>query len=119
MPHLTLEYSSNLIERHNLTTLFKKCHETLALNLPTDINGCKSRAIECSDFYIGHGEKNNAFLHVKIEVMPGRSVLELQKTQEEIAKLLKHHFAVSLQNLNLQITIALDELPLRYTKIIS
>jgi len=79
MPQLILEFSSNILEKNNLVTLFQECHSILEKKLPTDIDSCKSRAIECHDYYIGNGEPNNAFVHISLKIMPGRSLDTLKK----------------------------------------
>ncbi len=48
MPHLILEHSDNLIKKTSFHALFRECHETLVRILPTELKGCKSRAIECT-----------------------------------------------------------------------
>src|SRR5688572_26216158 len=98
MPHLTLEFSSNIIERNDMKSLFKKCHEALTYMLPTDIEHCKSRAVECSDFYIGTDHTDNGFVHLDLKVMPGRTNETLQKVTAELIQILNLHFTKSLQS---------------------
>ena len=119
MPHLTLEFSSNIIEKNDMKSLFNKCHEALTYLLPTDIEHCKSRAIECSDFYIGNGDKDNGFVHIDLKVMPGRTTETLEKVTAAIMQILNLHFTKSSQSLKLQITLSLHELPTHYLKITS
>jgi 5-carboxymethyl-2-hydroxymuconate isomerase len=118
MPHLTLEYSSNIIEKNDMKHLFKECHVVLTEMLPTDLNGCKSKAIEYEHYYIGDGNINNAFIHANLKVMPGRSPQTFEKLTQAIMVLLKNHFKKSFLELQLQITIEVNEFPF-YLKITS
>ena len=119
MPQMTLEFSSNVFEKNDLASLFKKCHTSLAETLPTDIKSCKSRATEQNNFLVGNGNEKNAFIHAALHVMPGRTTHALEKTAAAILDILKMHFAKSLQELELQITVAVYELPNIYLKITS
>lgn len=119
MPQLTLEFSSNIIEKNNLSSLFQECHSILEKILPTDINSCKSRSIECHNYYIGNGEPNNAFIHISLKIMPGRSFDTLKNTGDNMMAILKNYFSTSLKKLNLQITLEIMELQKTYFKITS
>ena len=110
MPQLRLEFSPNIIEKNNMANLFQECHSILEKMLPTDINTCKSRAIECETFYVGDGNSNNAFVHVSLKVMPGRDEDVLKNVGETMMGLLQQHFSNSLQKLRLQITLEIMEL---------
>lgn len=119
MPQLRLEFSSNVLEKTNMTSLFHECHLILEKTLPTQINTCKSRAIECDLFYVGNGNQNNAFVHVSLKVLPGRDVETLKKLGEVMMDLFQKYFADSMQKLNLQITLEIMELEKTYFKVAS
>lgn len=119
MPHLTLEFSANIIEKNNLAALFPSLHKILATTLPTNINGCKSRAIECEQFYVGEGAPNSAFIHVTLKVLPGRTPEHLQELGQIIMNELKQYFQASLTKLKLQITLEILEISTNYFKIVS
>jgi 5-carboxymethyl-2-hydroxymuconate isomerase len=71
MPHIILEYSSNVVEP-DFSRLFKECHELLTGKLPTEMKNCKSRAVKCVNYYVGDGNADNGFVHVTLKIMPGR-----------------------------------------------
>jgi 5-carboxymethyl-2-hydroxymuconate isomerase len=114
MPQLRLEYSANIIEKNNMASLFQECHSILEKMLPADINACKSRAIECSNYYVGNGHPENAFVHLSLAVLPGRKTETLKNTGEMIHGILKSHFSQSFKKLNLQITLEVRELGLYF-----
>lgn len=119
MPQLQLEYSTNVIEKNNFQDLFKDCHHLLATALPTNIDSCKSRAVECATYYVGNGHMNNTFVHTTLKVMPGRTPDTLKKIGEQLMDVLKSYFRESLDRLNLQITLEIIELQNHYFKIAS
>jgi 5-carboxymethyl-2-hydroxymuconate isomerase len=118
MPHLILEFSENVIEKDSVKILLKNCNQLLTKLLPTNIAGCKSRAVEHHNYWIAEGEKENAFVHINLRVLKGRTEDTLQNLGSELIKLLENHFSKSLQSLNLQITIEISEFQ-NYFKITS
>lgn len=115
MPHLTLEFSSNTLER-NFSKLFAECHSILVNTLPTELASCKSRAIEAYASHLGDGNKNNAFVHLNLKIMAGRSLETRKQAGDNLLAALKTHFAGSMHALNLQITIEIMELEDTYFK---
>lgn len=117
MPHLVLEFSDNILEKRDFSDLFQKCHVILSQTLPSDIEGCKSRAIEQKIYYIGNGSASHAFVHVSLKVMPGRSLDTLQQTGENLMKVFKNYFSESFKKFKLQLTLEITELEKIYLKI--
>src|SRR5476651_359506 len=101
MPHLILEFSDNILEKNNITPLFQQCHAILTATLPTPIENCKSRAVEHTCYYLGNGQPKNAFIHVSLQILPGRSAETLQNTGNQLIVLFKNYFAESREKLNL------------------
>ncbi len=114
MPHLTMEYSSNLIEKETLTTLFENCHDLLAEKLPTERRSCVSRAIECSQYHIGEGKGNSSFIHINLKVKSGRTFEVLKDTAEALLAAVRAHCARSVNQLNLKVTLEMIELDKMY-----
>jgi len=119
MPQLTLEFSSNLLEKNNLTNLFKQCHTILSETLPTQLSSCKSRAIKCKRYVVGDGHPDNAFVHINLKVLPGRTLEKRNILGEKIMETLKQFFSDSINKLNLQITLEIMELQPTYFKFTS
>ena len=117
MPHLLIEFTSNIIEKDTIPSLLQECHSILVNTLPTDIGSCKSRAMEHAVYFVGNGDPNNAFVHISLKIMPGRSTDTLNKAGELIITLLKRFFHKSSNELNLQFTLEIEELQKTYFKI--
>ena len=112
---LTFELSDNIIEK-DLVSVANEVHSILANILPTKLESCKTRIIRHSEFLIGNGDKYNAFLHVSIEVMPGRPIETLKLASQKITAILPGFFKESSSKLNLKISVAVENLPETYCK---
>jgi len=120
MPHLTLEYTSNLSEKGDFRFLFRAFHYLLTEILSTELGTCKSRAVCFDDYYVGGGE-DNAFVHVNLGILSGRSEEQLKTISRSIVLVLKKHFNdfIVRKKINLQISIEIRELKnyFKYTDI--
>lgn len=115
MPHIVLECSDNIIEK-DFESLLLSIHHTLSENLPTDLSNCKSRVIRCTDVVMGNGDKNQAFVHVTISILKGRSAELLKQVSTLIMNQLVNAFPTSAQQYILQLSIAIPELPDNFEK---
>lgn len=73
MPHLIIEYSSNVAEHHDIERLLDVVHETvLALDV-APVAGIRIRAVECPHTRIADGsDENHAFVAMVARLGPGR-----------------------------------------------
>ena len=110
MPHLILEYSSNITEKDNFLGLFQQIHNLLAEKINANISACKSRAQVRDIYYIADGKPQNAFIHLTLKIMPGRDEQTINKLAASLMSLLQKHFAKSLQSHNLKISLEIAEL---------
>ncbi len=110
MPQLVLEYSSNVIEKEGVQDLLRRFHDLLAEFLPTDINSCKSRAIEHEHYLVGTSRSANCFVHVTLRVLPGRTKVALDEVGKKLTEAMSAHFAQSAKTMKLQVTLEIAEL---------
>ena len=116
MPHVVLEFSNNISEKKHLPELLKQCQQILVPHLPTQLASCKSRTIEYNCFLVGDGHPKNAFVHLSIKILAGRTEETLYKIGSFLMTLLKEYFAESLKNLNLGLSVEIGELEKTYFK---
>jgi len=118
MPHIVLEYSSNIIEaKTNFSEeLFPKIHDLLVNELNANIEACKSRAIKFDDFYLSNGSKNKAFIFLEVKILPGRTEEKIENFYKNLLELAKEYFSCSLVEKDLAISINIVEMDY-YTKI--
>ncbi|MFN7038321.1 MAG: 5-carboxymethyl-2-hydroxymuconate Delta-isomerase [Alphaproteobacteria bacterium] len=116
MPQISFEYSANLME-DNIKETLTHVHQILVEKLPTKLNNCKTRIIKYSDYLIGDGNKNNGFIHLEINILPGRNDALLDSIATLILQHFKQAFSKSLAELDLQISICIKNLPGTYYKL--
>lgn len=110
MPHLILEYTNNVREERNFSSLFTKLHQILHTTAHASLASCKSRAVEHSTFQVGDGGANKAFVHLEIRLAEGRSDEVRQEVGRQALLALQKHFYNSLEELDLQITVHCAEI---------
>lgn len=81
MPHIHVEYSDN-IENFETKPLLLALNQCLINGQYANAIDIKSRAICQKNYMIGMGEKNQAYVHVKISLLTGRTL----ETRQEISK---------------------------------
>jgi 5-carboxymethyl-2-hydroxymuconate isomerase len=117
MPHINLEYSPNIIEKNNLLGLFEEIHTVLVEMLPTQLASCKSRAIPCELYLVGDGHAQNAFVHLDLKTMAGRTETVLHNVGNHLLTLLTNHFAESARKYHLKVTVEISELQKTYFQV--
>ncbi|WEV47980.1 5-carboxymethyl-2-hydroxymuconate isomerase [Acinetobacter sp. ESL0695] len=88
MPNLTLQYSGNLdIDTQDLLLeLHGVLFDSQLFEYKHDI---KSRAIQFDEFLIGDGLEKNAFIHLQVCVLNGRTTEQLQQLNEQLLQKIK------------------------------
>ena len=110
MPHLTLEYTHNLRLSASFDELFGQLHRVLADVGGIPLGNCKSRAVRLTDYYVGDGGDNHAFVHLTIRFLAGRSTELKQEVGRQSLAVLEECFAPSSAELELQVTVEIQEI---------
>lgn len=116
MPHVILECSDNIIEQLHVSSLFAEIHLILEKQLPTQLSSCKSRCVVHNLFYLGDGDKANAFLHLTVKVLAGRTNEVKNQLGEHLLKLLGEHVQSYKNKSGLQLSIEILDLNEHYFK---
>lgn len=116
MPHIILEYSKNIDHDLNVNPFFDKLHQILEAELPTQLSSCKSRCVINDIFYVGNGHQNNAYAHLTIKILPGRSDKNKEQLGKIIIKSMDDFFKKYNSRLNLQLSVEILDLPQHYYK---
>ena len=114
MPQTRIEYSSNIIDVIDTNNLFLTIHKKIHSICDIPLKNCKSGISIITNFYIGDGNENSGFVHAEIRFLEGREERLKQKLGEEILKILKKKFEKSLKELDIQITVLIEDLPRNY-----
>jgi 5-carboxymethyl-2-hydroxymuconate isomerase len=73
MPHLTIEYSSNLEPDIDLRAIVDAVHQSAVDSGLFKIGGIRVRTLRHEIYKIADGNPENAFLHVRVHILEGRS----------------------------------------------
>jgi 5-carboxymethyl-2-hydroxymuconate isomerase len=111
MPHMTLEYTGNLAQDVRAADLFPGLHHVLASVAGVEIAHCKSRVIRLSEYHVGRGEAQHAFIHLQIRLFEGRPAAVKQELGERSLQILRETFAARAVGLALQVTVEVVDMP--------
>ena len=118
MPHLTLEASSNIIETNDkVKVILQDCQNLLVGKLPTKLTSCKSRLVLHDVFVLGDGDASNAFIHLSVRVLKGRTPELLHEVAKLLVGVLSQGFSKSSEQLHLGISVEITELNDSYTSV--
>jgi 5-carboxymethyl-2-hydroxymuconate isomerase len=110
MPHIILEHSTNIIEKPNFEQLFSRMHWVLTELGAFKLSDLKSRVYPCPTYYIADGDTNHAFVHLRLEVLEGRSPDIKKQAGERLLALLKETFHESVKQRSCQLSVELRDM---------
>ena len=113
MPHNVLEYSANIPKLDSYAPLFSELHRILNEIGGIRLGNCKSRARAAEDFFIGDGKTGNAFIHLDVEFVIGRSEAVKRQIGQQCLDVLKKYYAEQLND-DLQITVNIRDIALDF-----
>ena len=73
MPHLIIEFSSNLKAHLNIESLMKSLHEVTSSVSDFPAAGLKTRGVSREHYLIADGHPDNCFVHATLKIGHGRS----------------------------------------------
>ena len=79
MPHITVEYSSNLEDGVSVRRLVDNLHQTVIDSGLFELPAIRTRALPRSVYRIADGNPDNLFLHIIARIRAGRSVEERKR----------------------------------------
>ena len=110
MPHLTLEYTSNLAHRAPTSELLLRVHRLLESAAGVPIGNCKSRWQAREAWAAGDGAEESAFVHLDIRLLEGRPLEALQEVGKGALGILASHFLPPVSGAAPQITVEIQEI---------
>lgn len=72
MVHVTIEYSANLADHHDVGALVEAVHEVAAAQGLASLDGLRTRAVARTLYRIADGDPDHAFVAIAVRVAPGR-----------------------------------------------
>jgi len=110
MPHMTLEYSANVVPNFDDERLFNALHMQLAEAGDLRTQDFKSRIFPVEAFHIGLGNDNASFVRLNIETFFGKSAQQKRDLAQVALQVLSEHFHEALARGNCDIAVQITEL---------
>jgi 5-carboxymethyl-2-hydroxymuconate isomerase len=108
MPHLRLEYSTN-VTPPDLQQLFTELHRMLHDLAGIRLDNCKSRAQRMEAFRVGDGAFHKGFVHLELRFLSGRTLEVQQQVGQQALDTLERHFGRG--DTGLQLTVEVGQIP--------
>ena len=89
MPHITVEFSSNLEDKVSIRRLVDALHTTVVASGLFDLATVRTRAAPRPIYRIADGKPENVFLHIIARIKSGRSVEERKALGEALLETTK------------------------------
>ena len=84
MPHLIIEYSSNIEDRIKLPELIEELHATAIATGVFPLGGIRTRAARRDDYRIADGDPQNGFVFLTVRYGAGRTLETLKDAGSRI-----------------------------------
>ncbi len=110
MPHLIVEYSSNIEADIKIEELLGKLRDTAAGGGVFPLPGIRVRAARRDQYLIADGDPGHAFVHVSARIGVGRSEATRRAEAERLFEALCAHLAPSYQKRGLAISFEMVEI---------
>lgn len=112
MPHIILEHSTNIVEKPDFEKLFSRMHWVLNELGAFKLADIKSRVYPCPTYYIADGDTNHAFVHLRLEILEGRTHDIKKQAGERLLALIKESFPESAKQRTCQFSVELRDMAL-------
>ncbi|MCC7304625.1 MAG: 5-carboxymethyl-2-hydroxymuconate Delta-isomerase [Alphaproteobacteria bacterium] len=109
MPHITVEYSSNMLERPDTASFLRKLHDALVGTGHYKMEDIKSRIVMHDQFLVANGEKDQCFAHLHLAIMPREEKVK-KETSALLMDILKEYFPHSLAEKNCALSVEIRDL---------
>lgn len=110
MPHMTLEYSTNVGAGIDSKQLFSILHVQLAKAGELRTQDFKSRVFPVDTFYVGLAKDNASFVRLNIETFIGKSTQQKKSISRVALEVLSEYFNEALVHGNCDIAVQITEL---------
>ncbi|API93621.1 MULTISPECIES: 5-carboxymethyl-2-hydroxymuconate Delta-isomerase [unclassified Virgibacillus] len=110
MPHLIIEYTTNIRKEIDIANLLKIANQALLSHhdiIP--IGGLRSRAIALEDYLIADGTEDDAFIHATLKLGKGRTETEKKRLCDDLFTAMTDHLTSVFKARYLAISLELYE----------
>ena len=110
MPHLTIEYSNNVANHHDIQGLVKVVHEAAIGHGLAAVEGLRTRAIGYDHYLVATGNADFAFIAIRGRIGPGRTVSEKEGFIKDVLDAAEAFIEASASPLAISWSIELNEI---------
>lgn len=111
MPQMIVEYSDNITELNHQDLMLNLNHALFDTGLIDHPFNIKTRIRANQDFLIGFGDNQQAYIHVRLGIMTGRTLEQRQLTSEQLLTCLKNFDKYQASGLEIQLCVEIAEMP--------
>jgi 5-carboxymethyl-2-hydroxymuconate isomerase len=111
MPHLVLEYTSNVPDEPDFDVVLRRLHEAMTTVGPFDLSNVKSRVVRRERYRAADGAPDRAFVHLTVAVLAGREARVLRETGDALLAVLRAAFPRARAERRCDVTVELREIP--------
>lgn len=110
MPILNFEYTDNLKIDFAIKSFLLETHAILVQEIKTDLPTCRSHISKITNYVIGDGNPNNAYIILRIQMLPGRTDDIKNRTGKILLEKIYHDFSNDIQKHETQVRVYLTEI---------
>ena len=111
MPHIVIEYSSNVEQRLSIEQLVETIHETALANGPFARAAARTRAARRDVYRVADGNPDAAFIHVVMRIGHGRDLATKQTAGEAVFAALCTMVQDGLGDAPIGLTLEIHDIP--------
>ncbi|WP_111859670.1 5-carboxymethyl-2-hydroxymuconate Delta-isomerase [Acinetobacter sp. CFCC 10889] len=111
MPQMVVEYSDNITELNHQDLMLNLNHALFDTGLIDHPFNIKTRIRANQDFLIGFGDNQQAYIHVRLGIMTGRTLEQRQLISEQLLTCLKNFDKYQASGLEIQLCVEIAEMP--------
>ena len=111
MPHIIVEYTDNIHNDLNINEILQGINDSLISHKDLfSANGIRSRAVKLTNYKVGTGLNNDAFIHVTVKIASGRTKEAKETVLEQLFKTLETYVEQVPTDKKLSLSLELSEL---------
>lgn len=109
MPILNFEYTDNLKIDSKIKSFLLEIHHILVREIKTDLRTCRSSISKISNYLIGDSNPHNAYIILRIQMLPGRTDEVKNCTGKILLEKIHHDFSDEIKKHDTQVRVYLTE----------
>lgn len=110
MPHITVEYSANLEKDVDIRALVHAIHQAALASGVFEVGAVRTRAERRDVYEIADGDPDNAFVHVDLNIAPGRNIDARKRVADAILDVVRDSTQVVFARSGLAISVEVREI---------